>query len=83
MKSSILILLLFLQIVSYAQPGLDDFGRNELKYWKLRRRLTGDNNNKVVYNGFMTVGAGHGKSIPAVTRLPLHDNIYGISTFSY
>ncbi len=72
MKIFILLVILFYDIHAFAQPGLDEFGRNELKYWKLRGRLTGDENNKDVYNGFMTVGDGNGKSIPAAQRNPTY-----------
>ena len=54
----------------YAQVPIDESAKNEMKYWKLRGRLIGDDNNKDVYNGFMTVGSGDGMSIPAATRAP-------------
>lgn len=71
MKKSIIFFVLFIcNLDLFSQTGLDDFGRNELKYWKLRGRLTGDDNNKDVFNGFMTVGGGNGNSIPADLRMP-------------
>ena len=54
----------------YCQVNIEQ-AANQMKYWKLRGRLTGDDNNKDVYNGFMQVGNGIGMSIPAASRGPL------------
>ena len=58
-------------MVISAQPSTYDLAKNEMKYWKLRGRLIGDDNNKDVYNGFMTVGSGAGMSIPSEKRHPI------------
>ncbi|MBK7692672.1 MAG: T9SS type A sorting domain-containing protein [Bacteroidetes bacterium] len=58
--------------IAYAQAtSLTEVAKNDMKYWKLRGRLTGDDNNKDVYNGFMTVGSGTGMSIPSEIRHPI------------
>lgn len=64
---------------SFAQ--INELANNEMKYWKLRGRLIGDENNKGKYNGFMTVGSGDGKSIPAGQRHPSYSRQY--YTFEY
>ena len=48
-----------------------NFAKYEMFYWKIRGRLIGDDNNKDVYNGFMTVGSGAGMSIPSEKRHPI------------
>lgn len=48
---------------------LQEYAKNEMKYWKLRGRLTGDINNRDVYNGFLVVGSSAGMSIPFSRRL--------------
>jgi hypothetical protein len=68
MKSYINILALVLLNWSLNAQTLEEFARNEMVYWKLRGRFTGDDNNKDVYNGFMIIGDGEGKSIPADKR---------------
>jgi Secretion system C-terminal sorting domain len=42
----------------------------EMRYWKLRGQLIGDEHNRDIYNGFMTVGSGPGKSLPADVQKP-------------
>ena len=58
-------LLLILNIPSQGQNSQYNLVRNYMKYWKARGRLTGDENNRDQYNGFMVVGGETGMSIPA------------------
>jgi hypothetical protein len=62
-----------------AQYLTSEAAKLEMKYWKLRGRLIGDDNNKDKYNGFMTVGEGKGMSIPGVSRHP----IYGRNNYDF
>lgn len=76
-RKYILIVLFFYKVFisSYNALGqatsLTEIAKNDMKYWKLRGRLIGDENNKDVYNGFMTVGSGAGMSIPSEIRHPI------------
>lgn len=71
MKLPILTLILsFLSIFAFSQTW-QEFGSNEMKYWKLRGRFTGDNNNKDIYNGYIHEGEGDGKNLPFIYRRPL------------
>lgn len=73
MKSKLITLLLILlsTSMSYAQ-ALTEMAANEMKYWKLRGRFLGDQNNRDVYNGFVRIGTGTGMSIPAEIRGPIY-----------
>jgi hypothetical protein len=59
------------EVLSQA-TSLSELAKNDMKYWKIRGRLIGDDNNKDVYNGFMTVGSGVGMSIPSEIRHPIN-----------
>jgi hypothetical protein len=65
--------ILVLKLIDLKAQTLSQFAINEMKYWKLRGRLIGDDNNKDVYNGFITLGDGKGLSIPAVQRHPSYN----------
>ena len=62
--------LLFANCV-FGQITMYDLIQGDMKYWKLRGRLTGDENNRNVYNGFMVIGDDKGESLIADTRYPL------------
>ena len=81
MKNYFLILITFIiSSIVNAQVPLTEIAANEYRYWKLRGRLTGDEKNRDVYNGFMFVGDGDGKSIPAGIRNPTYGrNVYEFS----
>lgn len=72
MRILLFLILLVISTKSFSQFTLTDFAKAEMKYWKLRGRLTGDENNRDKYNGFMNVGEGQGKSIVFDIRYPLY-----------
>lgn len=72
MKTITFIVLCLHSIYSFGQVSLIEFANNEMKYWKLRGRLTGDENNRDQYNGFLIVGQNNGEGIPAVQRHPTY-----------
>ena len=61
-KIGILLLFILSSTNLIAQTLLQEVS-NEMKYWKLRGRLIGDENNRDVYNGFGRVGEGVGMSL--------------------
>lgn len=70
-----IILLFNFDFELYSQTPTE-LGINEMKYWKLRGRLIGDENNRDSYNGFMTVGSDSGMSIPGASRHPTYGRSY-------
>lgn len=72
MKTITFIVLCLYSMYSFGQASLIEFANNEMKYWKLRGRLTGDENNRDQYNGFLIVGQNNGEGIPAVQRHPTY-----------
>jgi hypothetical protein len=70
-----IIFIIIFQNLSYCQlsPEQINLARNEMKYWKMRGRLTGDENNLNKYSGFLRVGDQQGQSIPFAVRKPLHN----------
>ena len=61
-EAGMLFFLILLSTNLLAQTLLQEVS-NEMKYWKLRGRLIGDENNRDVYNGFGRVGEGAGMSL--------------------
>jgi len=78
MKKNILFILLALYTNFIHAQFLSEFASNEMKYWKLRGRFTGDDYNKDVYNGFLTVGTGKGMSVPSTQKNPTYDRTLGL-----
>jgi hypothetical protein len=67
------IALIFYANFTFCQSQLD-LATNEMKYWRLRGRLIGDDNNRDVYEGFLRIGPNAGMSMPAARKIPLVTN---------
>ena len=61
--------LLFFYALDLSAQVEVELANNDMKYWKLRGRLTGDYMNRGIYNGFLSVGADAGQSIPSEKRI--------------
>lgn len=72
MKLILFAMFVLRSMVAYSQASHIEMANNEMKYWKLRGRLTGDENNRDQYNGFLVVGQNNGEGIPAVQRHPTY-----------
>jgi len=75
MRTIFLLILSFHSYTTFSQTVVE-LANNEMKYWKLRARLTGDHKNRDIYNGFLSVGPYAGQSIPSAIRVPQRDSWY-------
>ena len=72
MKLFLFSMFVLMSVLAHSQTSHIEMANNEMKYWKLRGRLTGDENNRDQYNGFLLVGQNNGEGIPAVQRHPTY-----------
>jgi hypothetical protein len=64
-KISIILTVLLNSIILRAQVDICKNVALEMRYWKLRGQLRGDERNLDVYNGLLSVGESSGQSLPA------------------